>query len=96
MVYKIFRGPEWADFQATGHFAGSADDGRDGFIHLSTAEQLQGTLDKHFAGESGLVVAELSLGDDEHLKWEESRGGQKFPHLYRALRLADVVGHRLA
>ncbi|QMW23460.1 DUF952 domain-containing protein [Sandaracinobacteroides saxicola] len=91
-IVKIFRAAEWAAFQATGRFAGSADDVRDGFIHLSTGEQVAGTLERHFKGETQLILAELALDeDDPTLKWEVSRGGTRFPHLYRALTLADVL-----
>ena len=91
-VFKIFRAAEWAAFEMQGVFEGSADDLKDGFLHLSTAEQLDGTLAKHFKGESGLVVAEVDVGDDPALRWEPSRGSAPFPHLYRPLTLADVVG----
>lgn len=90
-VFKILRAAEWAAFQATGAFAGSADDVRDGFIHLSTEAQLGGTLAKHFAGEAGLVVVRVGVESDPALKWEVSRGGALFPHLYRPLMAADVL-----
>ena len=93
-IFKILRADEWAAFEAAGEFAGSADDVRDGFIHLSTEAQLAGTLAKHFAGEAGLVVAEVAVAGDAALKWEVSRGGAAFPHLYRALRMAEVVSVR--
>lgn len=95
MLFKILRAPEWAQFEATGRFEGSADDLRDGFIHLSDAGQVDGTLLKHFAGEAGLVVAEVAVGSDPSLRWEPSRGGALFPHLYRPLLMADVAGWRL-
>jgi uncharacterized protein (DUF952 family) len=91
-VYKVLRADEAAAFVRSGAFHGSADDMRDGFIHLSTAQQVPGTLDKHFAGESRLflgVCPSVRLGDA--LLWETSRGGRLFPHLYRALHIADVV-----
>lgn len=91
-VYKLFRAAEWAAFQAAGETAGSPDDLRDGFVHLSTADQLPGTLARHFGGESGLVLVALeaaALGPA--LRWEVSRGGARFPHLYRPLRAGDVV-----
>ncbi len=90
-IYKIFRAPEWAAFQAESRFEGSVDDRRDGFIHLSSSEQLDGTLARHFAGEAGLVVAEVVVAGDPALKWEVSRGGARFPHLYRPLLLADLA-----
>jgi len=90
-VYKILRGDEWAAFDREGHFAGSADDRRDGYIHLSTASQTAGTMAKYFAGEA-VTVATLDadmLGPA--LRWEESRGGMLFPHLYRVLDRGDVI-----
>lgn len=91
-VYKVLRADEWAAFEATGRFDGSPDDRRDGFIHLSAAEQLEGTLARHFAGEAGLV--RLALDADalgEALRWEVSRGGAAFPHLYRPLLRDEVI-----
>lgn len=91
-VIKLLRAAEWAQFQADGVFAGSPDDLRDGFIHLSTPEQAPGTAAKWFAGESGVVALTFdadALAAD--LKWEPSRGGQLFPHLYRPLRLGELV-----
>jgi uncharacterized protein (DUF952 family) len=92
LIYKILRHAEWLDAQARGVFSGSADDRRDRFIHFSTAEQVRGTLERHFAGERDLVVLEVdsvSLGDE--LKWEASRGGALFPHLYGDLPLTTVL-----
>lgn len=91
-IIKLLRADEWAQFQATRLFTGSPDDVRDGYIHISTPEQAPGTLAKWFAGEAGVVALVLdadALGPA--LKWEPSRGGQLFPHLYRALRLDEVV-----
>lgn len=88
---KIFRAGEWAAFRASGRFEGSADDVRDGFIHLSWPAQVAGTLARHFAGEAGLVLARLGVGDDPALRLEVSRGEATFPHLYRALLWADVL-----
>ena len=96
-IIKLLRAGEWAQFQADGVFAGSADDLRDGYIHISTPEQAPGTLAKWFAGDVGVVALTLdadALG--EALKWEESRGGQLFPHLYRPLRLDEVLDVRAA
>ena len=90
-LFKIFRADEWAAFAAAGRFDGSADDRRDGFIHLSTGEQVAGTLKRHFAGETGLVTAEVAVADDPALRWERSRGGERFPHLYRPLMWDDLV-----
>jgi uncharacterized protein (DUF952 family) len=92
LIYKIFRRPEWDAFRAAGATAGAPVDRADGFIHFSTAAQVAETAARHFATESDLVlvaVAAETLG--EALRWEPSRGGQLFPHLYRDLRLSDVV-----
>ena len=86
VIYKIFWAAEWQAAEGSGEFAGSADDIRDGFIHFSTAEQLRGTLEKYFADEEEIILASFeasALG--EALRWEISRGGMKFPHLYAAL-----------
>lgn len=92
LIYKIFRADEWAALQANGETRGAPVDIADGFVHFSTAEQVAETAAKHFAKAEGLTLLALqsdALGDA--LKWEESRGGALFPHLYRELRLADVV-----
>lgn len=91
-VLKLLRAAEWAAFDRTGGFAGSADDLRDGYIHLSTPEQADATRHRHFAGVAALW--EITLDADAlgpGLRWEVSRGGARFPHLYRALVRADVV-----
>jgi uncharacterized protein (DUF952 family) len=85
-IYKIFRPHEWESLQAARIFAGSADDLRDGFIHFSTSEQLAGTLAKYYTDGADIVLAEVrgeALGDT--LKYEISRGGDAFPHLYAPL-----------
>ena len=90
-IYKIFRVDEWSSAEKKGRFLGSPDDIRDGFIHFSTAEQLRGTLDKHFSADDEIVLAAVdatALGND--LKWETARGGMRFPHLYAALSLDAV------
>ncbi|MBK5924099.1 hypothetical protein CCR90_10015 [Rhodovulum sulfidophilum] len=92
LIYKIFRRAEWDALRERGASRGAPVDLADGFIHLSTAGQVAGTAEKHFAGESDLVLVAVEadrLGAD--LKWEPSRGGALFPHLYRELRLADLV-----
>ena len=92
LVYKIFRRPEWDAFRAEGATHGAPVDLADGYIHLSTAAQVTGTAAKHFAGESDLVLVALKSEDlGDALRWEASRGGDLFPHLYRPLRLSDVV-----
>lgn len=92
LIYKIFRRPEWDAFKAAGQTLGAPVDLADGFIHFSTAQQVVETAAKHFAGQSDLVLVAFScdaLG--AALKWEVSRGGALFPHLYRPLDLAEVV-----
>ncbi len=90
-AFKIFTANQWRQFEADGSFAGAPVDLADGYIHMSTATQLQGTLDKHFAGQTGLVIAEIDLsGFGDALRWEVSRGGALFPHLYGALPMSAV------
>lgn len=93
-IYKIFLPEEWADAEHARLFVGSADDIRDGFIHLSTADQLAGTLGAHFTGESGLVLAAFDADDlGDALKWEVARDGQDFPHLYGSLPMDKMQKH---
>jgi uncharacterized protein (DUF952 family) len=95
LVYKILRPSERATFERYGRFIGSPDDDRDGFVHLSTREQLAGTLAKHFEGEAGLTILALDVAAmGSALRWEESRGGALFPHLYGAI-LASMVREEL-
>jgi uncharacterized protein (DUF952 family) len=90
--YKIFRAPEWEAFAARGRTAGSPADLADGYVHLSTAEQVEETARRHFAGEDGLVLLTLDKTRLEpSLRWEPARGGQLFPHLYRELAIEDVI-----
>ncbi|MFV0359462.1 DUF952 domain-containing protein [Tropicimonas sp.] len=94
LVYKIFRRPEWDALVVHGRTRGAPVDEADGFVHFSTAGQLRETAARHFAGEGDLVLATLDtdrLGDA--LRWEPSRGGALFPHLYRMLELTDVLRH---
>jgi uncharacterized protein (DUF952 family) len=92
MIYKIFRPAEWEALERDGETAGAPVDLADGFIHFSTAAQVRETAAKHFAGADGLVMAAVdpaTLG--AALRWEPSRGGALFPHLYRRLRREEVV-----
>lgn len=92
LIYKIFRRPEWDAFRAAGQTAGAPVDLADGFIHFSTAAQVAETAARHFATESDLVlVASHADRLGAALKWEPSRGGALFPHLYRPLAMADVL-----
>jgi uncharacterized protein (DUF952 family) len=91
-VYKICGAAAWADAAARSRFAGSADDIRDGFIHLSTGPQAAETARKYFSGQAGLVVAAFVAGDlGADLRWEPSRGGELFPHFYGALPTAAAA-----
>lgn len=92
LIYKIFRAEEFEAFVATGRTAGSPDDARDGFVHFSTGAQAEETASRHFAGEDGLMLVCVDAGSlAEFLKWEPSRDGELFPHLYRDLRIEDVT-----
>lgn len=92
LIYKILRSPEWQALQAQGESAGAPVDLADGYVHFSTAAQLRETAAKWFAGEAGLwLLACESEALGAALHWELSRGGALFPHLYRVLRLTDVL-----
>lgn len=93
-AWRILTKPELDELLSTGRFTGSALDRADGFIHLSAPEQVTGTLDTHFAGVEGLHLAAIDLallGDK--VRWEASRGGALFPHLYGDLALEAVPAH---
>ncbi len=93
IAYKVFTAAQWQAFAHDGIFTGAPIDRADGYIHLSSAEQLDETLARHFGGQSGLVVAEIDLemlGDI--VRWEASRGGALFPHVYGVLPMAAVRG----
>ncbi len=92
LIYKICTTAQWREAVRTGRFDGAPIDITDGFIHFSTAEQVAETAAKHFAGQDGLLLVAVDatkLGDG--LRYEVSRGGRLFPHLYAALPLAAVV-----
>ena len=92
LIYKLFRADEWADLQARGETAGAPIDVTDGYVHFSTAAQAAETAAKYFAGVEGLVL--LALQSDTlaaDLRWEPARNGSLFPHLYRLLRLTDIL-----
>lgn len=92
LAYKVLTAEQWAAFQRDGQFTGAPVDLADGYIHLSAVDQLAGTLDKHFAGQAGLVLAAVDLAAlGEAVRWEVSRGGALFPHLYAVLPMAAVV-----
>jgi len=94
-IYKLLDAPSWAAARTAGLFTGSAVDERDGFIHFSDAAQAQETARLHFAGQSDLVLLTIDADQlGEALKWEPSRGGALFPHLYGALPVTAVIEAR--
>ena len=91
-AFKVLTQQQWADFERERAFRGAPVDIADGYIHLSTAEQLEATIVKYFAGETGLMIAEVDLvllGDA--IRWEPARGGDLFPHIYAELPIHAVV-----
>jgi uncharacterized protein (DUF952 family) len=94
IAYKVFTDPEFESFTRDGIFVGSPADIADGFIHLSTSAQLEVTLARHYQGQTDIVLAAINLlllG--AAVRWEESRGGQVFPHLYGNLPVAAVTAY---
>ena len=91
IAYKVLTADQMDQLEQEGSFPGAPVDLADGYIHLSTADQLAGTIDKHFAGQDGLQLVAVDLEAlGNVVKWEESRGGMLFPHIYGPLTL-DVV-----
>lgn len=92
--FKVLTDEQMKALEHDGRFAGAPVDLADGYIHLSTAAQLTETVDRHFAGQDGLWVAEVDLEAlGEAVRWEASRGGALFPHLYGVLPLDAVVAY---
>ncbi|HQS70244.1 MAG: hypothetical protein B7Y36_03040 [Novosphingobium sp. 28-62-57] len=93
-AYKVLTGAEMALLEADGVFKGAPIDLADGYIHLSTEAQLTETVDKHFAGQEDLHVVAVDLAVlGETVKWEPSRGGQLFPHIYADLPLNAALAY---
>jgi uncharacterized protein (DUF952 family) len=95
MVYHMCPAEAWEAAKQSGAYRGTEDDRRDGFIHFSTAEQIAESARRHRAGQNGLLliaVEDMRLGC--RLRWEPSRGGDLFPHLYGALDLAEAASVR--
>lgn len=94
LAYKVLTADEMERLERDGAFEGSGADLADGFVHLSTCEQLTGTVDKHFAGRDDLwtVAVDLEAHGDK-VRWEPSRGGALFPHLYEPMRLDAVTAY---
>ena len=92
VIYKVLTLPEWDKADSNGVFLGSAVDLRDGFIHFSTALQVEETVSKYFSAVGDLVLAAVDAGAlGAALCWEPSRGGALFPHLYGSLRVSDIL-----
>jgi uncharacterized protein (DUF952 family) len=94
IAYKVLSADQMEALERDGTFAGAPADLRDGYIHLSTADQLDGTLAKHFAGQEDLHIAAVdlaALGAD--VRWEPARGGALFPHIHAALPLSAVIAY---
>ena len=93
-IYKILRAEEWAELKTQGQTQGASIDISDGFVHFSTADQARETAAKHFAGEQDLQLLAYEANDlGDPLKWEVSRGGALFPHLYAPLSMDDLRWH---
>ena len=94
LAYKVLTALQMAEFERDGVFAGAPIDLTDGYIHLSTADQLTETVTKHFAGQDDLHLVAVDLVVlGESVKWEASRGGQLFPHIYAALPLSAALAY---
>ena len=92
-AYKVLTADQMRDLEAD-RFAGAPIDLADGYIHLSTSDQLTETVDRHFAGQSDLWVAAVDLAAlGESVRWEESRGGALFPHIYGPFPLETVIAY---
>lgn len=94
IAYKILTGEQMAALLQNGVFTGAPIDLADGYIHLSTAAQVSETVDKHFAGQTDLWIAAVDLAAlGGAVRWEPSRGGALFPHIYAPLPLSAVPAH---
>ncbi|WP_453976503.1 DUF952 domain-containing protein [Brevundimonas sp. Marseille-Q4549] len=95
IAYKIVDAAEWRAAVAEGRYEGAPVDLADGYIHMSTQDQLAETALKHFAGRSDLLLLSVDLSRfEDELVWEPSRGGALFPHLYAPLPVAAVTASR--
>lgn len=95
IAYKVLTAGEMAALEADGVFQGAPVDLADGYIHLSAAAQLEETLAKHFAGQQSLHLVAVDLPVlGEAVRWEPSRGGDLFPHIYAPLPLSAVIAYR--
>jgi uncharacterized protein (DUF952 family) len=90
-AYKVLTAEQMAELETSGRFAGAPVDLADGYIHLSTCDQLTETVDKHFTGQDDLHIAAVDLAAFGDIRWEESRGGALFPHIYGSDLLLETV-----
>lgn len=104
-IYKILTEQQWQDMQSTGVYQPSPDDLRDGFVHLSSAAQLSGTIAKYYDDIFPIFVLQIDPeAVSDGLKWEVSRAGDKFPHYYGTMTISmiekqiqlDMIDHRNA
>ena len=91
-AFKILTAQQWSDWKDACVLHGAPIDLQDGFIHLSAADQVHETAAKHFAGQTGLILAEIDLAQlGSAVRWETSRGGALFPHVYAPIPLSALV-----
>ena len=96
IAYRLSTRERWAEVMMEGQFSGEAIDKESGFIHLSAAHQIEDTLLKHYDGHDRLVLVEINLKAlGTTVKWEKSRGGDEFPHVYGVIPATAVNGFRL-
>ena len=94
IAYKVLTADQLVTIETGEPWAGAQVDVADGFVHLSTADQLVDTIDKHFAGQTDLQIATVDLDAyGDAVRWEPSRGGQLFPHLYASLTLDALLAY---
>ena len=92
VIYKLVPRVAWQEAERLGRFTGSPADVADGYIHLSTASQVAGTAAKHFAGMADLLLVTVSTADvAPWLRWEPSRGGALFPHVYGTIPITKAL-----
>ena len=94
-IFKIYTALQWERRVSLGHLPSAPVDDADGFVHLSALTQVVGTANKHFAGQAGLVLVEIdpTALPEGTLRWEVSRGGEKFPHVYGTMPLEAALQH---
>ncbi len=94
-IFKIYTAPQWERRVPLGHLPSAPVDEADGFVHLSSLSQVLGTADKHFTGQTGLVLVEVDANalPEGSLRWEVSRGGEAFPHVYGTMPLEAALQH---